>query len=40
MVAYAPKDSAQRMVNPTWSQRTPRERKVGPLVDGHIVSEE
>ena len=40
MVVYAPKNSAQRRVNPTWPPGSVRERKVGPLVGGLILSEE
>ena len=40
MVAYASKNNAPSMVSPMWSPSSVPERKVGPLVDGRIISEE
>ena len=39
MAVYAPKDSAQRRVNPTWPPRSVRKHEAGPCVDGLIFSE-
>ena len=40
MVVYAPKNSEQRRVNPTWPPGSVRERKVGPLAYGLRLPEE
>ena len=40
MIAYSPKDNAQRRSNPMWSPKTMRSRRVGPSADGLILREE